>query len=80
MSNVEITAKTKLAQLMQAVQPVINQKISEMQPSEVDFILKNFRKFLKIDLERDFEQAKAKGPSSPSGIEDILGDFQVDKI
>jgi hypothetical protein len=79
MSNVEITAKTKLAQLMQAVQPVINQKISEMQPSEVDFILKNFRKFLKIDLERDFEQAKAKGPS-PSGIEDILGDFQVDKI
>lgn len=79
MSNVEITAKTKLAQLMQAVQPVINEKISEMQPSEVDFILKNFRKFLKIDLERDFEQAKAKGPG-PSGIEDILGDFQVDKI
>lgn len=79
MSNVEITAKTKLAQLMQAVQPVINQKISEMQPSEVDFILKNFRKFLKIDLERDFEQAKARGPA-PSGIEDILGDFQVDKI
>jgi hypothetical protein len=74
MSNVEITAKSKLIQLMQAVQPVIDSKIAEMQPSEVDFILKNYRKFLKIDLERDFEQAKASAPIG-SGLEDILKDF-----
>lgn len=76
MSNVEVTAKTKLAQLMQAVQPVIDAKISEMQPSEIDFILKNYRKFLKIDLERDFQRIKSSAPAA-SGIEDILKDFST---
>ena len=74
MSNAEITAKSKLIQLMQAVQPVIDSKIAEMQPSEIDFILKNYRKFLKIDLERDFEKVKASAPIG-SGLEDILKDF-----
>jgi hypothetical protein len=74
MSNVEITAKAKLIQLMQAVQPVIDSKIAEMQPSEIDFILKNYRKFLKIDLERDFQKIKSSAPAS-SGLEDILKDF-----
>ena len=74
MSNVEITAKSKLIQLMQAVQPVIDSKIAEMQPSEIDFILKNYRKFLKIDLERDFEKVKASAPIG-GGLEDILKDF-----
>ena len=59
---------------MQAVQPVIDSKIAEMQPSEVDFILKNYRKFLKIDLERDFQKVKASAPIG-SGLEDILKDF-----
>lgn len=74
MSNVEVTAKTKLVQLMQAVQPVIDAKIAEMQPSEIDFILKNYRKFLKIDLERDFQKVKASAPVG-GGLEDILKDF-----
>ena len=74
MSNVEITAKSKLIQLMQAVQPVIDSKIAEMQPSEIDFILKNYRKFLKIDLERVFEKVKASAPIG-GGLEDILKDF-----
>ena len=56
---------------MQAVQPVIDSKIAEMQPSEIDFILKNYRKFLKIDLERDFQKIKASTPA-PSGLDDIL--------
>lgn len=61
---------------MQAVQPVIDAKIAEMQPSEIDFILKNYRKFLKIDLERDFQRIKSSSPAA-SGIEDILKDFSA---
>lgn len=74
MSNVEISAKNKLLALMQAVQPVVDQQIAAMQPSELDFILKNYKKYLKIDLERDFLKAKAAKPAT-SGIEDILKDF-----
>ena len=78
MSNVEITAKAKLLKLMQEVQPVIDTHISTMQPSEIDFILKNYRKFLKIDLERDFEKVKSSAPL-PSGLDDILKDYHASK-
>jgi hypothetical protein len=56
---------------MDAVQPIINQHIAEMDAREVDYILTNYRKYLKIDLERDFEKARlSKLTASP--FDDIL--------
>jgi len=56
---------------MAAVQPIINQHIAEMGTNEVDYILTNYRKYLKIDLERDFEKARvSKLTASP--FDDIL--------
>jgi hypothetical protein len=56
---------------MDAVQPIINQHIANMDTREVDYILTNYRKYLKIDLERDFEKARlSKLTASP--FDDIL--------
>ena len=71
MSKLEETARNKLATLMSAVQPIIDQHISNMDTKEVDYILTNYRKYLKIDLERDFEKARvSKLTASP--FDDIL--------
>lgn len=56
---------------MAAVQPIIDAHISNMDTREVDYILTNYRKYLKIDLERDFEKARvSKLTESP--LDDIL--------
>lgn len=71
MSKLEETARNKLGTLMAAVQPIIDHHISEMDSREVDYILTNYRKYLKIDLERDFEKARvSKLTASP--LDDIL--------
>lgn len=71
MSKLEETARNKLGILMDAVQPIINQHIADMDTREVDYILTNYRKYLKIDLERDFEKARlSKLTASP--FDDIL--------
>lgn len=73
MSNTELKAKTKLAKLMSEVQPVIDENIDKMNSAEINFILTNYRKYLKIDIERDLEQAKeANLKSSP--FDEILND------
>lgn len=71
MSKLEETARNKLATLMSAVQPIIDQHISNMDTKEVDYILTNYRKYLKISLERDLEKARlSKLTASP--FDDIL--------
>jgi len=73
MSNTEVQAKTKLAKLMADVQPVIDQHISAMNSAEINHILTNYRKYLKIDLERDLEKAKETNLKS-SPFDEILND------
>ena len=58
MSKTDQNAKTKLAELMASLQPIIDAKISEMNSSEVNHILTNYKQYLKVDLARDFEQAR----------------------
>lgn len=78
---VEQSAKIKLAQLVQAIQPIVDQHLAEMQSGEIEYVLKHYRAYLKLDLERDFERAKKEKPFAPAGaLEDILADFKVDKI
>lgn len=71
MSDTQEKAKNKLAHLMAEVQPIIDKHISDLSSLEIDYILTNYRKYLKIDIERDLEKARAtKLTSSP--LDDIL--------
>ena len=56
--SVETSAKTKLAALMNDVQPVIDSHIAEMNSSEINYMLDKIPEFLRIDLKRDLEKAK----------------------
>jgi hypothetical protein len=71
MSDLDTKSKTKLAKLMSGVQPIIDQHISDMNSAEINHILTNYRKYLKIDIERDLEKARELDLKS-SPFDDIL--------
>lgn len=67
-------AKNSLATLMQAVDPVIEQHINDMEPAVIDYILANYRNYLKINLEPSFEKARSTGLKD-SPFDDLLEDY-----
>ena len=71
--TVERSAKQKLAKLMSEAQPIIDANIKDMTSAEIDFILTNYKKYLKIDLERDLEKARETGLKN-SPFDEILND------
>lgn len=71
MSKLEEVSRIKLAQLMAEVQPIIDKHISNLDAKEINYILTNYRKYLKIDLERDLEQVRTSMLTS-SPLDDIL--------
>ena len=73
MSNIDQTAKTKLAQLVAAVEPVIKQHVSSMSAAEINHILNNYRAYLKLDLVRELENASPQG-AGPDSFDDLFGD------
>lgn len=70
--SVEISAKTKLAALMNEVQPVIDSHIAEMSSSEINYMLDKIPEFLKIDLKRDLEKAQKEAPITTSKFDDLF--------
>ncbi len=58
--SVETQAKQKLAKLMNDIQPMIDQHISDMTGEEVRYMLDKIPEFLRIDLKRDLENSKSK--------------------
>ena len=56
--QMEIQAKTKLALLVKSIEPVVEKQMEEFTSAEVEYILANFRKHLKYDLTRDFENIR----------------------
>ena len=58
---------------MAEVQPIIDKNISNFSSAELEYILTNYRKYLKIDLERDLEQARETGLKN-SPFDEILND------
>ena len=58
MATPEQKAKNSLGTLMSKVQPVIDEEISTWDGQTLDYILANFRTFLKINLEADIEKAR----------------------
>lgn len=78
MPKLEETAKIKLAALMSELQPIIDLHVSQLDSKEIDFILTHYRKYLKVDLERDLEKARLDGLTS-SPFDDILSDTDAFK-
>ena len=70
--SVEISAKTKLAQLMNDLQPVIDSHIAGMTSSEINFMLDKIPEFLRIDLKRDLEKAQKEAPIVSSKFDDLF--------
>ena len=58
--QMETQAKTKLAILVKSIEPIVESQLAEFTPAEIEYILANFRKHLKYDLTRDFEQCREK--------------------
>jgi len=58
--SVETQAKQKLAKLMNDIQPLIDQHVSDMTGEEVRYMLDKIPEFLRIDLRRDLENSKSK--------------------
>jgi len=56
--SLELRAKTKLAELSLQLDNVIETKLSEFEPQEIDYVLENFSKFLTYDLKRSFESQR----------------------
>ncbi len=53
--SLELRAKTKLAELSLQLDSVLEDKLGEFEPQEIDFVLENYSKFLTYDLKRSFE-------------------------
>lgn len=69
-------AKTKLAILVKSIEPVVEKQLEDFTSQEVEYVLKNFRKYLTYDLARDFEKIREKNlKESPFDaiINDSLG-------
>ena len=58
--QMETQAKTKLAILVKSIETIVESQLAEFTPAEIEYILANFRKHLKYDLTRDFEQSREK--------------------
>jgi len=58
--TIETRAKTKLAELVRDIDQVVKDGIEKMSSDEVAYIMTNYSKHLKYDLNRDFEEARTK--------------------
>jgi hypothetical protein len=53
---------------------VVTEHLSNFQPSEIQFVIKNYGKHLKLDLSRDFQDALKQAPADGVTLESILKD------
>jgi hypothetical protein len=80
--QLETSSKEKLSRLLAELQPVINRHLTQFERQEIEFVLNNYRKYLKIDLLRDFESAKERAPvqidNTDNTFNDILSSYIKD--
>lgn len=80
--RLEQTSREKLAKLIAEVQPVIDRHLTQFERQEIEFILNNYKKYLKIDLLRDFESARDRAPvnidNTDTAFNDILSAYLKD--
>lgn len=73
-SQIAKTAKEDLAKLVQAVEPVIQEHLNNMEPAVIDYIMTNYKEYLKLNLEKDFEVARSANLKQ-SPFDDIIEDY-----
>ena len=73
MMTPEQKAKNSLGKLMSKVQPVIEAEISTWDGQTLDYILANYRNYLKINLEADIEKAR-EGVTDDDPFSDLLNE------
>jgi spore coat polysaccharide biosynthesis predicted glycosyltransferase SpsG len=59
-NSLELTAKTKLAELSAKLDFVIKEVMEDMSPQEVTYVLENYSKYLTYDIKRNFEEKREK--------------------
>jgi len=64
----------KMQALVFALNRVVTEHLSNFQPSEIQFVIKNYGKHLKLDLSRDFQDALKQAPADGVTLESILKD------
>jgi hypothetical protein len=67
-------ARETLQNLLDDLQPVIDQHVDKLDHATLNFILTNYGSSLKLDLKRDFERARHTSLTS-SPFDSILEDF-----
>ena len=73
MSSLEQTAKTKLIQLVQAIEPVVAKQLEGFTAGEIEYVVSNFKQNLSYDLARDFEKLRVDNLKE-SPFDDLLND------
>lgn len=80
--RLEQISKEKLAKLLAEVQPIIDRHLTQFERQEIEFVLNNYRKYLKLDLLRDFESARERAPvqidNTDNAFNDILSAYLKD--
>lgn len=80
--RLEQTSLEKLGKLLAEVQPIIDRHLTQFERQEIEFVLNNYRKYLKLDLLRDFENARERAPvqidQTDNAFNDILSAYLKD--
>lgn len=71
--NQEENAKLKLVTLVKSIESVVNEQLTAMSPTEINYILANYKKFLNYDLSRDFIAVRDKNIVE-SPLDSIIND------
>ena len=69
----ETKVRTALSELLNDLQPIIDNRLGGMEPEIITYALQHYAKYLKIDLHRDFERVRKENLTS-SPFDDILSD------
>jgi hypothetical protein len=59
-ANLNNQAINALNDMINEVQPIVDAHIAKMEPAVVTYLLKNYSNYLKIDLQRDLDRARAE--------------------
>lgn len=64
---------TALNTLLDEVQPIIDRHVEEMDPALAKYLVDNFAKYLKINLQEDLKRKAAVSYASP--FDDLMNDM-----
>lgn len=73
--RLEQTSLEKIGKLLAEIQPIIDRHLTQFERQEIEFVLNNYRTYLKLDLLRDFEKARERAPVQIDHTDDAFNDI-----